>query len=179
MKWFAGLRWSVVLTLLPLAACAPEIHRDYAFTQIKTEFPWGKVQALLHGTDTAVDQTTSERKSPYRMLFWISFAKSTTGVELTECAVTLSHLRLTDPRSGTVWFAAPEGRNFTTKSYPDSMDVTFVFSNLSLDYHDYDLEADIAFGESCGVVSPVSIRGRFGKAYKEKTISFWDKLMGI
>lgn len=147
---------------------------DYRFKDADTAYEWGSARVRMVVPYNHV-------RSPYELL--IAFSLNP-GKEITRsCRVVINHLQLLSIENEKPVFSASNiEKAFEPAPHPDRRDhdaAYYKFSDLNLEFVDYDLDMDFTFTDSCSKDNQ-SIekllyhqKVRVKSDYKEETLSFW------
>ncbi|ASJ76271.1 hypothetical protein [Granulosicoccus antarcticus] len=154
-----------------------KVHKNYEFTEPELQLTSLVAHAKLRGTMRDLNDDTSVNGPPYELLLWF---ESESGAIHEACQVVLQAMTLKNIQTDED-VAIPESAIALFKKRSNGVYTARISQkNLSLDHAGHELSFNYLMNEGCGPnQNAVSVSMTLQKQYTERTISFWDTLMGV
>jgi len=150
------------------------LHKDFGYTDERTELSWGSLSARLLGTDHNVSRSEVVRRAPYRLVVTAALR----GKAGPSCRAEIHSLELSDAGTSEPVFSASASSRSFEQLTDGSTAAIFVFQIERLEYQDLDLALTLSLTE-CTAEPGSRVQMKMVRNYQEKRIGVWEMLKGV
>lgn len=160
-----------------IGGCEMQKHKSYGYELATRKYSWGVVEVRLRGAMKEIDPHRTELSSPYEVI--VSVRDVDTDFTNMGCSLRIERAIIEDSATGERFPLMAASTPFKLHRSGEVV-ANSILGKLDLKHKNYKIFLKLSFlPDSCIGKGPFEDVFDMKMHYEEKTIGFWDALMGI